>query len=151
MMRIYVKSLGGKIPTRNNPTDVGMDIYSNQDIFIPVGETAKIPTGIAIEVKDYLVAKVEDRSSMAAKGLRTGGGVIDPGYTGEVIVVMHNVTSRVDSFVGGGVKLRGYQVRKGDKIAQIVMYNVEIPSIIETENLFWGNGRDNKGFGSSGK
>jgi dUTP pyrophosphatase len=64
-------------PSRNKSTDAGLDLYSIEDKFIELGTTAVIRTGISVNVPEGMVGKIEDRSSLAAKGLRTGAGVID--------------------------------------------------------------------------
>lgn len=133
------------LPTRNNPTDAGMDLYALEQTFIPLGSTAILKTGIAIETPVGFVAKIEDRSGLAAKGLRTGAGVVDASYRGEIGVVLHNLTNSTGS-IG---QQRGYVVNKGDRIAQILIYKVETPSIKEVKELS-NTDRGSKGFGSSG-
>lgn len=138
------------LPTRNNPTDAGLDIYSLEDIFIEMGTTAIIKTGIAIKVPTGFVLKIEDRSGLGAKGLRTGAGVIDAGYNGPINVVLHNFSSdfiRTGEY--GHFKL-GYQVHKGDRIAQALLYKVETPIVVEVNDL-WESERGSKGFSSSGR
>jgi dUTP pyrophosphatase len=93
---------------------------------------------------------------MAAKGLRTGAGVIDAGYAGEVGVVLHNLNNKshpqhpkdLDS-IWNSVE-RGYQIKKGDKIAQLLIYKVAIDEPIEVQEL-WASERGAAGYGSSGK
>lgn len=132
------------LPTRAHPTDAGLDIYASEDVFIPEGGTAVIPTGISIETPVGYVAKVEDRSSLASKGLRTGAGVVDSAYRGEIKVVMHNLNNTYNSMN----MIRGYQVNKGAKIAQILFYRVETPTVKEVQQLDETD-RSTKGFGSS--
>jgi len=139
--KLRVKSLGGKIPTKAHKTDEGYDLYSNENIAIRPGETVKISTGICLGLPEGYWAKIYDRSSMAAKGLLVGGGVIDMGYRGEVLVCMTNLSN--------GLEDDTYLINKGDKIAQFVLKRhnhkdiVEVDSLDETE-------RGEKGFGSSG-
>lgn len=99
--------------------DVGFDIHSVEDTKIEAGKTVKLRTGLALcsAVQGSLggwdlpiFLKVEDRSSMAAKGLFTHGGIIDPTYRGEFHVVLHNSTAE------------DYEVKTGDRIAQLVLY-----------------------------
>ncbi len=134
-----------KLPTRNNKTDAGMDLYSNETIFIPIGSTKIIKTGVSILVPNEYVGKIEDRSSIASKGLRTGGGVVDSGYAGEICIIVHNITN-VDFFADGS---RGYLIKKGQKIAQLLLYKVETPDIVEIKEI-WNSQRGQNGFGSSG-
>jgi dUTP pyrophosphatase len=124
-------------PTRHNQTDAGLDLYASHEGGIPPNSTRIIRTSVAVEVPNGYVGKVEDRSSMASKGLRTGGGVIDSGYTGEVKVIIHNLTNF------------RYTIRKGDKIAQLLLYRVETPGVFIVEALE-DSERGLMGFGSSG-
>lgn len=133
-------------PTRNNPNDAGVDIFSNADVFIPVGKTVKVPTGVAMRVANGYVGKIEDRSSMGARGIRTGAGIIDAGFSGEISIVLHNLNNTESSHNGE----RGYLVRKGDKIAQMLIVHVYTPVVAEVSDL-WISERGNSGFGSSGR
>lgn len=135
------------IPTRNLVTDAGIDIYSVVDMFIPVHDNRIVTTGVAINIPDGYVGKIEDRSSMGKKGLRVGGGVIDTGYSGSLDVMIHNLSFDTDHNFHG---LAGYHVRKGDKIAQMLIIKVELPEIVEVNEL-WKSERGNKSFGSSGR
>ena len=147
MNNIKVVLLNDKasLPTRNKSTDAGLDLYASQDCFIKLGSTVVVNTSVALAVPEGYVGKIEDRSSLAAKGLRTGGGVVDHGYTGEVKVVIHNLTHGIP-----GIENSGYFISKGDKIAQILFYRVETPSVVVTGSLDESE-RGLHGFGSSGR
>ena len=138
------------IPTRAHATDAGIDIHASESVLIPVQSTVVVKTGIAINIPSGFVGKVEDRSSMAVKGLRTGAGIIDAGYSGEIGIVMHNLTN--DDIIEFDEKLgyfqMGYRILKGQKIAQLLIYKVETPQIVEVKEL-WNSERKDKGFGSS--
>ena len=145
------------LPTRNLKTNDGIDIYASEDVFIPQGTTKIVKTDVAIQVPEGYVGKIEDRSSLASKGLRTGGGVVDSGYAGEVKIVIHNLTNS-DSpnganfnkpFVIDHVEF-GYYIKAGDKIAQLLLYKVETPAVEEVKEL-WNSERKASGFGSSGR
>ena len=81
------------IPTRASKKSAGLDLYSNIDINIEVGSVNKINTGICISLPENSYESIRDKSSLAAKGLLTLGGVIDSDYTGEIIVI---VTSLIE-------------------------------------------------------
>lgn len=152
MIEIYKFDKDAKTPTRANYTDAGLDLYCNESVFLPLGKTLAISTGIGIHVPKGSTGKVEDRSSLALSGLRTGGGIIDAGYSGEIRVVMHNL-NKSDSFrydVHTGNNEHGTWIVKGDKIAQFLLYKVETAPAIET-NILWNSERGNSGFGSSGQ
>ena len=91
-LKVKLLSKNAVLPTRNLKTDAGIDLYASEDVFIPQGTTKVVKTDVAIQVPEGMVGKIEDRSSLASKGLRTGGGVVDCGYAGEVKVVIHNLT-----------------------------------------------------------
>jgi len=135
-----------QLPTRNLKTDAGLDIYSNDNVFLPLGKTMTISTGIAIEVPEGLYAEIKTRSSMARNGVTTLGGVVDTGYTGEVSVVLHNLSNTSD-YINGQY---GYAVRKGDRIAQLVYKRYEHVAFMEVVELPESE-RGSNSFGSSGK
>lgn len=134
-----------RIPTRNHPEDAGLDLYALEDIFLPLNSTVKVSTGIATNIPSGYYGKIEDRSGTAAKGLRTGGGILDVGYQGELTVVMHNLTNSTDTYIGK----QGYLIKKHDRIAQIVIIKCEFPEPVEVQS-FEETVRGTKGFGSSG-
>lgn len=145
-MKVFKLNSTAKIPTRNLPTDAGVDIYASNYAFIPCGGTAMVSTSIAIQVPVGYVGKIEDRSSMAKKGLRIGAGVVDSGYSGEVAIVLHNLSNR-DEHVSG---VRGYLIQPGDRVAQLLLVKVETPQVEEVAEL-WTSDRGSNGFGSSGR
>ena len=76
------------IPTRASKGSAGLDLYSSIDDNIEVGSINKTNTGICISLPENSYGSIRDKSSLAAKGLLTLGGVIDSDYTGEVTVIM---------------------------------------------------------------
>ena len=76
------------IPTRASKRSAGLDFYSNIDANIEVCSIKKINTGICMSLPEISYGSIRDKSSSAAKGLLTLGGVIDNDYTGEIIVIM---------------------------------------------------------------
>ena len=87
-MEIVLINDNAIIPTRASKRSAGLDLYSNIDVNIEVGSTKKINTGICISLPENSYGSIRDKSSLAAKGLLTLGGVIDSDYTGEIIVIM---------------------------------------------------------------
>jgi dUTP pyrophosphatase len=134
------------VPTRRSITDAGIDLYALENTFIPHGTTKIVSTGVAIKVPEGFVGQICDRSSMGAKGLAVGAGIIDAGYAGEINIVLHNVTFNKDNDFK---YTPGYLVKKGDKIAQMLLFAVATPSPVEVYDI-WKSDRGNKGFGSSG-
>lgn len=124
---LKVKKLSeyAKIPTRNNPTDGGLDLYASRNIIItPHGGSAKIPTGIAIQLPENTVGQIWPRSkiSRSFKSLILGG-VIDCGYRGEIMVALMNNSSKA-MFISAG-----------DKIAQLLIHPLSMFEPVEVEEL----------------
>src|ERR1700722_19523667 len=86
------------LPTRAHPDDAGLDLYNLEDFKMAPGEGKMIKTGIALAVPQGHVGLVADRSSLAKRGLKTAGGVIDAGYRGEVGVVLWNISGQAQRF-----------------------------------------------------
>lgn len=128
-----------KAPTKAHPSDLGFDFFALNDVIIPPLSRAMVSTGIALRFPENIGGILKDRSGMAWKfGLHIMAGVIDPNYTGEILVVMLN-TNQVP------VKLD-----KGDKIAQLVLMPVfQVSSLTEVEDL-GETDRGDKRLGSSG-
>jgi dUTP pyrophosphatase len=105
------------IPTYAKPGDAGADLYSISDLVLSPGERALVKTGIAIALPNGYVGLVHPRSGL---GLKNGisvvntPGTIDAGYRGEIGVVLINHDLH-----------ESFQVKKGDRIAQLVVQKVE--------------------------
>ena len=119
MILEYCMTHGNVIPpTRANPSDAGLDIFYypeniNQNITVHMGHTALLKTGLRFGVPHGYMLQVMNRSSVASKKqLLVGACVIDSGYDGEEFINLHNV--------GNDLQI----IKRGDKIAQIVMVPV---------------------------
>ena len=121
------------IPTRALKGSAGLDLYSSIDANIEVGSTNKINTGICISLPENCYGSIKDKSSLAAKGLLTIGGVIDSDYTGEIIVIMTCL-------------IKPIKIKKGQKIAQLIVSNIIYPEMKRVK-YFKKTERNNKGFG----
>jgi len=140
-MIVKIKKLNPEaiIPSYAHDGDAGMDIYSCEDVLIKAGERAVISSGVAFEFPKGYVALVWDKSGLAAKnGIKTMAGVGDCIYRGEYKIVLLN-TGRED-----------YQVRKGEKICQILIQPIERAEFEEVHELGKSERGENR-FGSSGK
>ena len=115
-MEIVLMNDNAIIPTRASKESAGLDLYSSADIDIEVGSIKKGNTGICISLPENSYGSIRDKSSLASKGLLTLGGVIDKGYTGEIIVIM---TSLIEPI----------KIKKGQKIAQLIVSNIMYPEI----------------------
>ena len=132
-----------KIPTRATTGSAGMDLYAciGEPITLKKGDKAIIPTGIAIGLDDpHYAAFIYARSGLAIKhgiGLLNSVGVIDSDYRGEICV---GVIKQTDP---------EYTIEPFERIAQMVIEPVELPEIIEVEDLD-DTDRGAGGFGSTG-
>ena len=104
------------IPTRDSERSPGLDLYSSIDVNIEVGSIKIINTGICISLPENSYGSIGDKSSLAAKGLLTLGGVIDNDYRGEIIVIITPLMEPI-------------KTKKGQKIAQLIVSNISYPEI----------------------
>lgn len=126
------------LPTRAHHDDAGLDLYGLEDAEIAPGEGRLLKTGVAVAVPDGHVGLVCDRSSMAKRGLKTAGGVIDAGYRGELCVVVWNLSRESQA------------VKKGERVAQLLVIPIATPAPVEAQDLA-ESARGAKGFGSTGR
>ena len=117
--------------------DLAADVYAAEGMTIPPGATVAVPTGIAMEFPSTHGALVEDRSGLAVRGVTTLAGVIDPGYRGELKVVVTNLSA-------GTVA-----VKAGERVAQLrIVQRIEAQFEEVTELAEAARGA--AGFGSTG-
>ena len=142
---IRVKKLKetAKLPTYGTEQAAGADLYACLDTAVTImpGESAWIPTGVALEVPRGCAGLIYARSGMACKrGLAPANkvGVVDSDYRGEITVVLHNH--------GNGPQ----QIYDGDRIAQFIITPVLTPAYEEVQELS-DTARSSGGFGSTGK
>ncbi len=131
------------LPSYAHPGDAGADLWAREDALIPAGGgRVRVPTGIALALPDGHAGLVLPRSGLAAHHgvtcLNTPG-LIDSGYRGEVIVVLVNTDPT-----------RDHQVRRGDRIAQLVIQPVAQAWFAPVDELP-ATTRSGAGFGSTGR
>lgn len=126
-----------RVPTRAHEDDAGLDLYSVENVEIQPGEGFAIPTGIALALPRGFVGLVSDRSSLALKGLKTAGGVIDAGYRGEIRVIAWNLSKKP------------IVLKAGERVAQLLVVPISLESPKETGELT-PTQRGKGGFGSTG-
>jgi len=132
---------GLPLPGRSHPGDAGVDLHTAVDVQLRPGERAVVPTGIAIALPDGYAAFVHPRSGLAADygvTIVNTPGTVDAGYRGEIKVIMFNTDSG-----------RPVSLRRGDRIAQLVIQRIERPVFHEVTELP-GSGRAAGGHGSTG-
>lgn len=143
MLQIPIRRLdsGLPVPGYAHPGDAGADIYSAVELTLAPGERALVPTGIALALPEGYVALVHPRSGLAARhgiSIVNAPGTIDAGYRGEIQVCLVN-TDRSQPFT----------VRRGDRIAQLVIQRFESAAFTEVEDLP-DSARGTGGYGSTG-
>ncbi|MCP4121495.1 MAG: dUTP diphosphatase [Bacteroidetes bacterium] len=126
------------LPTRANLTDAGYDLYALESTTIYQNTHQLVKTGISLEIPEGYVGLIWPRSGLSYKyGLDVFAGVIDSGYRGDIGVILYNSHSSV------------YNIKAGDRIAQILFQRVESFDLVEVKNLD-NTQRGQGGFGSSG-
>lgn len=165
-MQIKVKKLNpwSKLPTRGSEYAAGYDLYADEDAEIEPGQTKLISTGIAVEIPEGYFGGIYARSGLATKqGLRPANcvGIIDSDYRGPVGVALHNDCNNT-MFVHSPIAENLYRiectentesiryVKKGDRIAQLVIQKFEPVTFEEVDELS-DTDRGEGGFGSTGK
>jgi len=139
MSNLNVKRLHEQatLPTRAYEHDAGVDLYSSESFTLPSHTTTAVATGVAMEIPVGCVGLIRDRSSMGKQGIATLAGVVDAGYRGEVLVMLHNLNNGPIEFEAGA------------KIAQMLILPVSTAPIVEVGELA-DSERGERGFGSSG-
>jgi dUTP pyrophosphatase len=138
VLRVKLVDPGAQIPTRAHADDAGLDLYAAEEIWISPGQGKTTRTGVAFEIPVGHVGLVCDRSSMAKRGLKTLGGVIDAGYRGEVHIVLWNLSAE------------SVHLKPGERIAQLLLLPVITLRIVQVAELS-ATARGTKGFGSTGR
>lgn len=130
-----------RIPTRAYAGDAGLDLAACARVELGPGERAVVPTGIAVAIPEGYAGFVLRRSGLAANDgvtVLNAPGLVDPGYRGELRVILHN-TDRHSAFV----------VEPGMRIAQLVVQAVAAAEPVEVDTLP-ASERGSGGLGSSG-
>ena len=142
-VRVKILKDGAKLPTYGSVQAAGADLYAclPEAIAIAPGETAFVPTGIALEVPVGCAGLIYARSGLACKrGLAPANkvGVVDSDYRGEIIVALHNHGQIAQT------------IENGERVAQFVITPVLTPAYEVAEELS-DTVRNQGGFGSTGK
>ena len=130
------------IPDYAHEGDAGMDLYSIKEDVIEPFSWKLIPTGLAVELPEGTELQVRSKSGIAFKNgvfVLNSPGTVDENYRGEVGVILYNLNAK-EPFV----------IKKGQKVAQAVIANVEYVETVEVEEIVSTTSRGEGGFGSSG-
>ena len=142
-VRVLVRRLdaGLPLPARAREHDAGLDLYAAEAVTIEPGARALISTGIALAIPEGYAGFVLPRSGLALRHGITqlnAPGLIDPGYRGEVKVLLVNHGRAAAT------------IARGDRIAQLVIQRVEPTELVEVDELPPSD-RGAGGFGSTGR
>lgn len=134
------------LPSRAHAGDAGVDLFSALDVELAPGHRALVPTGLAVAVPAGMVGLIHPRSGLAARvglSIVNSPGTIDAGYRGEIKVSLINLDP-----------VEPIAIRRGDRIAQLLLQRVELPELIEVSSFdeagLGETTRGDGGHGSSG-
>jgi dUTP diphosphatase len=129
------------LPTRAHESDAGLDLYAAEGARIGPGQRVSVGTGLAVAIPEGLAGLVLPRSGLALKSgisLVNSPGLIDPGYRGEVRVLLLNTDQTAE-----------FRLAAGDRIAQLILVPIALATPLESDSLD-SSTRGASGFGSSG-
>jgi dUTP pyrophosphatase len=136
-MRVVLDN-GAYMPEKANKADAGYDLRTPKEYTVCAGHSCIIGTGVHIEIPNGYVGFLKSKSGLNVKYNLTSEGVIDSGYTGEIVVKIYNHGTQ------------DYHFHKGDKITQIVFLPIGNFDLEQVDKLYETE-RGNNGFGSSGR
>lgn len=171
-------SVNAILPTKAHANDSGFDLFAATDVIIAPGETVVVPTDIAVQLPQGYEAQVRPRSGITSKTkLRVQLGTIDESYRGDIGIIVDNITQKEIEMRVTTDRLRltnpqsnyyktidnrgkidnnariltgTYLIRKGDKIAQLVVQPIPTTVAVEITGELEDSDRGANGFGSSG-
>ncbi|MGW0158411.1 dUTP diphosphatase [Mycobacterium sp. NPDC003323] len=134
------------MPSRAHDGDAGVDLYSAADVDLEPGHRSLVPTGIAVAIPHGMVGLIHPRSGLATRvglSIVNAPGTVDAGYRGEIKVALINLDPQ-----------QPIAVRRGDRIAQLLVQRVELPELVEVSSFndagLADTSRGGGGHGSSG-
>lgn len=129
------------LPARAHPTDAGIDLHAAHDCELAPGHRELVGTGVAIALPPGYVGLVHPRSGLAARAglsIVNAPGTVDAGYRGEIKVNLINLDPSDP-----------VRISRGDRIAQLIVQQVELWDVVETGSLDETD-RGDGGHGSTG-
>lgn len=130
------------MPRYARPGDAALDLVAREDLSLPPGKRAAVPTGVALALPPGYAGFVQPRSGRALHeglGVANAPGLIDSGYRGEIKVIVINLGTEASVLV-----------KRGEKVAQLVVQRVEDVQLEVTDRLPPSD-RGESGFGSTGR
>lgn len=137
----FILAEGAKAPYKKYRGDAGWDLFVSEDCTIPPNTTEDVHTGISIDMPNATYARITGRSSSLRKhGLLVNEGIIDNGYTGELIVCIHNLTDKP------------FHVKRGMRLAQVLFHTIDDIRWSQVDSFeTHAQSRGSNGFGSTGE
>jgi len=129
---------GAYLPTRAHPTDAGLDIRAMEAVEIAPRGMVNVHTGVHVQLPEGMGGLLVSKSGLMAINGITSTGLIDEGYTGEIVVTLINHNDYP------------YWVSQKEKISQLVVFPVIYEPVELVEEII-GGGRGDGGFGSTGR
>lgn len=126
-------------PVREHDTDAGLDLRAKRSIRVPAHGSALIGTGVHVQLPKGTAGLLVSKSGLNTKHDLTSTGLIDEGYSGEIMVKLHNHGET------------SYQVQAKDKITQLVIIPVLYEPVELVDDLGETGERGDSGFGSTGR
>lgn len=137
-LRVKRITKSARLPLKGSVNAAGYDLCADEDVAVPAGSKALVSTGLSMAIPHGYYGRVAPRSGLAVKNfIDVGAGVIDSDYRGELKVLLFNFGKE------------DFPVKKGDRIAQLVIELVAPTEVVETEDLD-STERGEGGFGSTG-
>ena len=140
MQRIYMTGLA---PRKGHDDDAAFDLRAEFDSLVQAHGTTVVPCGLRIDIPERYVGLVCSRSGLALNHgvfVLNAPGIIDPGYQGDVMAILMNVSDR------------DFRISAGDRIAQLLILETPDIVLVQNENAFdHTSSRGEGGFGSTGK
>ena len=142
-IRVELLRSGAKLPQRQTAGSAGADLCAciEDTLGIPAGETAAVPTGLAVEIPEGFAGLILARSGLAvSQGLAPANkvGLIDSDYRGELLLQLHNHSDVIRT------------VEPGQRVAQLVVVPVAAATFVAADSLT-PTERGGRGFGSTGE
>jgi dUTP pyrophosphatase len=132
-----------RLPSRAHPDDAALDLHADETMQLAPGARAAVPTGIALALAPGTCGLVLPRSGLAARhgiAVLNAPGLIDPGYRGEVMVILHN--SDADE---------PFSIERGDRVAQLLIVRAEQAVLAAVDGELDATARGAGGLGSTGR
>jgi dUTP pyrophosphatase len=132
-----------RLPSRAHPDDAAFDLHADETMQLAPGGRAAVPTGIALALAPGTCGLVLPRSGLAARHgitVLNAPGLIDPGYRGEVMVILHN-SDREEPFA----------IERGDRVAQLLILRGEPAELMAVAGELDATARGAGGLGSTGR